>query len=118
LTTVLDTEETEITEVAHYKVLDPFCGTGTTVVECQKLGIPAVGLEANPVACFASQTKLRWDISPQQLLAPFQSRWSQVSVEFDVTMAFLSLMRASKGATCHFDSTAASIVLNEFRQLI
>ncbi len=53
---------------SHHQVLDPFCGTGTTVVECQKLGIPAFGLEANPVACFASQTKLRWDIAPQKLL--------------------------------------------------
>ena len=38
------------------------------VVECQKLGIPAVGLEPNPVACFASQTKLQWNIDPQELL--------------------------------------------------
>ncbi|MGD0744429.1 MAG: DNA methyltransferase, partial [Verrucomicrobiota bacterium] len=52
----------------HHRVLDPFCGTGTTLVECQKLGIPAVGLESNPVACFASQTKLQWDIDPQKLL--------------------------------------------------
>lgn len=42
----------------RYRVLDPFCGTGTTLVECKKLGIPSVGLEANPVAHFASQTKL------------------------------------------------------------
>lgn len=53
---------------AQHQVLDPFCGTGTTVVECKKLGIRAVGLESNPVACFASQTKLQWDIDPQKLL--------------------------------------------------
>jgi DNA modification methylase len=53
---------------SHHRVLDPFCGTGTTMVECQKLGIPAVGLESNPVACFASKTKLQWDIDPQKLL--------------------------------------------------
>jgi DNA modification methylase len=53
---------------SHHQVLDPFCGTGTTAVECQKLGIPAFGLEANPMACFASQTKLQWDIAPQKLL--------------------------------------------------
>ena len=27
------------------RVLDPFCGTGTTLVECKKLGIPSVGIE-------------------------------------------------------------------------
>ena len=53
---------------SHHQVLDPFCGTGTTLVECQKLGIPAFGLEPNPVACFASQTKLQWNIDPQELL--------------------------------------------------
>jgi len=53
---------------SRHQVLDPFCGSGTTVVECQKLGIPAVGLEPNPVACFATQTKLQWKIDPQELL--------------------------------------------------
>ena len=31
-------------------VLDPFCGTGTTLVECKKLGIASVGIESNPMA--------------------------------------------------------------------
>ncbi|MEI7732291.1 MAG: DNA methyltransferase [Verrucomicrobiota bacterium] len=53
---------------AGNRVLDPFCGTGTTVVECKKLGISAVGLESNQVACFASRTKLNWDIDPKALL--------------------------------------------------
>ena len=53
---------------SRHCVLDPFCGTGTTLVECQKLGIPAIGLEPNPVACFASQTKLLWNIDSQSLL--------------------------------------------------
>jgi len=49
-------------------VLDPFCGTGTTLVECKKLGIACVGIEANPMACFASQVKLDWSISSAGLL--------------------------------------------------
>ena len=53
---------------SRHHVLDPFCGTGTTVVECKKLGIPAFGLESNPLACFASRTKLQWNIDPQKLL--------------------------------------------------
>ena len=32
------------------RVLDPFCGTGTTLVECKKLGLPSVGIEANAMA--------------------------------------------------------------------
>src|SRR2546428_1913356 len=43
-------------------VLDPFCGTGTTLVECKKLGIPSVGVESNPLAFFASQVKVDWSV--------------------------------------------------------
>lgn len=53
---------------SRHRVLDPFCGTGTTVVECKKLGVPAVGLEPNPVAAFASRTKLDWSVDPDRLL--------------------------------------------------
>lgn len=45
-------------------VLDPCCGTGTTVVECKKLGIEAIGVERNPVAFFASQVKTDWSVKP------------------------------------------------------
>ena len=38
-------------------VLDPFCGTGTTVVEAKLFGIPSVGLEANRFAAFAGSVK-------------------------------------------------------------
>jgi DNA modification methylase len=49
-------------------VLDPFCGTGTTILECKKLGINAVGIEAHPMAYFASVVKLDWSPDPQALL--------------------------------------------------
>ncbi len=50
------------------QVLDPFCGTGTTLVECKKLGIPSVGIEANPMAHFASLVKVDWGLDPGELL--------------------------------------------------
>jgi len=49
-------------------VLDPFCGTGTTLVEAKRIGIQSVGIEANPMAHFASQVKLDWEVSPNGLL--------------------------------------------------
>lgn len=48
-------------------VLDPFCGTGTTIVESKKLGISSVGLEAWPMAHFASCVKTDWSPSPDGL---------------------------------------------------
>jgi|SRR5579871_6397763 len=50
-------------------VLDPFCGTGTTLVECQKQGIPSIGIEANPMAHFASMVKTDWKLDPDQMIA-------------------------------------------------
>lgn len=50
-------------------VLDPFCGTGTTLVECKKLSISSVGIERNPMACFASQVKVNWKVDPDGLLS-------------------------------------------------
>jgi SAM-dependent methyltransferase len=52
---------------AKDKVLDPFCGTGTTIVECKKLGIPSFGVDPNPVAVFASRTKVDWEVDADQL---------------------------------------------------
>ncbi len=51
------------------RVLDPFCGTGTTVVECQKLGIPSIGVEANPMAWFAGSVKVDWAPNADHLWA-------------------------------------------------
>jgi hypothetical protein len=52
----------------NHCVLDPFCGTGTTLVECKKLGIASVGIEANPMAYFASRVKVDWSVDFNGLL--------------------------------------------------
>jgi len=54
------------------RVLDPFCGTGTTPVECLKHGIDSIGIEASPMAHFACQVKTDWTPSPKALLAHAQ----------------------------------------------
>jgi DNA methylase. len=41
-------------------VLDPFCGTGTTNVECKKHGVSSWGIEASPLTHFVSKTKCVW----------------------------------------------------------
>src|SRR5688572_6783804 len=51
------------------RVLDPFSGTGTTVVECRKQGLAGIGLEAHPMAQFAAATKVNWSVDPSRLRA-------------------------------------------------
>jgi len=41
----------------RHLIFDPFCGTGTTPVEALANGISCYGLEANPIAFFASRVK-------------------------------------------------------------
>ena len=43
-------------------VLDPFCGSGTTLVAAQFLGLAAVGVDANPLMCLVSGAKTAWDV--------------------------------------------------------
>lgn len=41
------------------RVLDPFCGSGTTLVECVHLGAAGYGADINPLAVFISNAKLQ-----------------------------------------------------------
>ena len=43
-------------------VFDPFCGTGTTLVEAKLNNIKSVGAEASPLAHFVSSVKVDWEI--------------------------------------------------------
>ncbi len=49
-------------------VLDPFCGTGTAIVECQKVGLRSIGIEALPMPAFASRVKTEWNVEPATFL--------------------------------------------------
>jgi len=43
-----------------HTLLDPFCGTGTTLVEAKRNSVASVGIEASPMAAFASRVKTTW----------------------------------------------------------
>ena len=38
-------------------VLDPFCGGGTTLAECQRKGLKSAGIDLNPIACLIARVK-------------------------------------------------------------
>ena len=40
------------------RVLDPFCGSGTTLIECAHTGIRAFGTDLNPLAIYIANAKL------------------------------------------------------------
>lgn len=49
-------------------LLDPFCGTGTTLVEAKKNGINSIGFEVNPVVAMCASTKINWDVNATDLM--------------------------------------------------
>ncbi|NOH03892.1 MAG: DNA methyltransferase [Chloroflexi bacterium] len=53
-------------------VLDPFCGTGTTLIEAKLGGMRSIGLEGNPFPYFAASVKTEWDVDANSLLTHAQ----------------------------------------------
>ena len=39
-------------------ILDPFCGSGVTLLEAKKLGYNSIGVDINPIACLISRVKV------------------------------------------------------------
>jgi len=48
-------------------VLDPFCGTGTTLLACNEVGLNSIGFDVLPLGVFASKTKLQRDYDMNKL---------------------------------------------------
>ncbi|HPK38206.1 MAG TPA: DNA methyltransferase, partial [Kiritimatiellia bacterium] len=53
------------------KVLDPFCGRGTSLYAARMLGMPAYGIDSNPVAVAISRAKLA-NATPTAIVAAAQ----------------------------------------------
>ena len=67
------------------RVLDPFCGSGTTLLACKELGIDSVGFDVLPTSVFASRVKTG-TYRPEQLKETitwlFQERFKPVRMDF------------------------------------
>ncbi len=76
-------------EVEQGTVLDPFCGSGTTLVSCSEKGIDSVGLDVLPTAIFATRVKTtRYDSEELKKEAKilFRGRFRKVEMEFPKIM--------------------------------
>jgi site-specific DNA-methyltransferase (cytosine-N4-specific) len=52
-----------------HRVLDPFCGSGTTLVEAAFIGANALGVELNPIAAMVAEAKKAW-LSREEVAVP------------------------------------------------
>lgn len=59
---------TEGGSVSEPRVLDPFVGSGTTLIAAQSAGASAIGLETQPLVARIAAAKLHWTEDPQALL--------------------------------------------------
>jgi 16S rRNA G966 N2-methylase RsmD len=65
----------------QHRVLDPFCGSGTTLVEAMKRGVSSTGIDANPSSCFAARVKTNWDLDPDVLRAQLSRLKANYAIE-------------------------------------
>jgi hypothetical protein len=56
------------------RVLDPFAGSGTTLIASQRAGAPSIGLETHPFVARVARAKLRWTVNPDS----FEGRAAEV----------------------------------------
>lgn len=67
-------------------VFDPFCGAGTTIIECKLRRIPSFGFEINPFLHFVGKTSVNWQLPPadgRRNLSRILKRFDQDRAKFE-----------------------------------
>lgn len=54
-------------KMGRERVIDPFVGSGTTILEAENCGMESIGIESHPFVFRIAQAKLSWDINPEGL---------------------------------------------------
>lgn len=66
---------------AESTILDPFCGSGTTLVEAQRHNYESIGVDLNPIACLISKVKTQ--PLPSRFLPTVQAVSDEATALFD-----------------------------------
>lgn len=62
-------EQVNPKDMDSYSVLDPFAGSGTSVLAAESIGVKSFGIEAHPFLSKIGKIKLMWDTNPQKFYA-------------------------------------------------
>ncbi len=68
--------------LAGKAIFDPFCGSGTTLVEAQDAGYRSIGVDLNPIAALISKVKTH---PPSEPIAPLAEQISLTAVDSPAT---------------------------------
>lgn len=52
----------------NFYILDPFAGSGTTLIRSKLMGLKSIGIDVNPTMVFISQQKLNWNINTNKII--------------------------------------------------
>ena len=94
-------------------VLDPFAGSGTTLVECKLLGINSIGTEINPLSHLIANTKTKLDFDGKKIL----NAWNYVKEEFQSSVSNNSSSRENKFEIPPFPNMDKWFTKNALEQL-
>jgi len=79
-------------------VCDPFCGTGTTLLEAESMGIHAVGLDFDEKMCEISKENIKVNGYKSKVFKSDFQELSKISGKFDGIVTDLPYGRASKAS--------------------
>ncbi len=68
---------------SQYVVLDPFCGSGTVLLEAKLLGVNAIGIDINPLAVLIARAKIN-PPDPKDITKVFDSLLQAIESEKDI----------------------------------
>jgi DNA modification methylase len=73
-----------------FYILDPFLGSGTTLIQSKLLGFKSLGADTNPAMIFIAQQKLNWDHSQKAILEIYTNLIKKFLIHVDQSKKWLS----------------------------